>query len=214
MDPLDYRLFYRRHLPHYQPPGATLFVTFRLAGSIPTRLLEDFLAKKVKLPADLMDLPEADRVDQVDRIDKQIFGCWDQALAEWKEGQAWLQDQQIALLVSESVHYGDGKEYDLEAFYLMPNHVHLLCTPKIKLDQEYYSLSEIMHRIKRFTARNANKTLYLTGDFWQHESWDHVVRDDSEKQRIVDYILNNPVKAGLVDDWTKWKWTYYKYKQS
>jgi REP element-mobilizing transposase RayT len=94
----------------------------------------------------------------------------------------------------------------------MPNHVHLVCTPIQKDEREYYSLSAIMHKIKRFTARDANKILERTGDFWQHENWDHVVRDDGEKKRIIAYILDNPIKAGLVDDWKRWKWMYCKYE--
>jgi REP element-mobilizing transposase RayT len=67
-----------------------------------------------------------------------------------------------------------------------------------------------MHSLKRYTARQANQLLGREGAFWQHENYDHVVRDEEEWQRIITYILNNPVKAGLVQNWEDWEWTYYK----
>ena len=59
-------------------------------------------------------------------------------------------------------------------------------------------LSDIMHSLKSYTAHEANKILKRHGAFWQSESYDHWVRDEDELERIVDYIANNPVKAGLV----------------
>jgi putative transposase len=73
----------------------------------------------------------------------------------------------------------------------MANHVHLLITPRVEV-------SKAMHSLKRFTARKSNRILTLTGPFWQDESYDHLVRDEVEFRRIVNYIEMNPVKAGLV----------------
>ncbi|MAU00364.1 MAG: hypothetical protein CL608_24750 [Anaerolineaceae bacterium] len=61
-----------------------------------------------------------------------------------------------------------------------------------------------MHSLKRYTAVEANKVLGRQGQFWQHESYDHIVRDEAELQRIRQYVLNNPVKAGLVDSAEQW----------
>ncbi|HUS70716.1 MAG TPA: hypothetical protein VM075_08075 [Anaerolineae bacterium] len=69
-----------------------------------------------------------------------------------------------------------------------------------------------MHSLKRYTARQANVLLGRRGHFWQHENYDHVVRDRPEQDRIIDYVLNNPVRAGLVEHWEDWKWTYCKYE--
>jgi REP element-mobilizing transposase RayT len=46
------------------------------------------------------------------------------------------------------------------------------------------------------------------GTFWQHESYDHVIRNEKEFERIVTYIIENPVKAGLVEEWQQWPYTY------
>ena len=69
-----------------------------------------------------------------------------------------------------------------------------------------------MTSIKGYTARQANLILERQGYFWQHESYDHIVRDPAELDRIRRYILNNPVKAGLVDEWRDWPWSYCRYE--
>lgn len=69
-------------------------------------------------------------------------------------------------------------------------------------------LDVIMHSLKSWTANQANAALGRGGQFWQHESYDHVVRDDGEFDRIVNYVLNNPVKAGLVKEWKEWRWSW------
>ena len=92
----------------------------------------------------------------------------------------------------------------------MPNHVHALFRPLEKSDGHYHALQTILHSLKRHTARQANKVLGREGAFWQHESYDHVVRDQKEWERIVAYVINNPVKAGLVENWQDWPWTWLK----
>ncbi len=71
-----------------------------------------------------------------------------------------------------------------------------------------------MHSIKGFTAGRANQLLGRTGAFWLHESYDHYVRDEAELRRIVAYVVNNPVKAGLVTEWQAWPWTYVRDSQA
>ena len=70
-------------------------------------------------------------------------------------------------------------------------------------------MTDILRLIKGATAREANKILNRRGAFWQHESYDRVVRDEKELNRIIWYTINNPVKAGLVKNAEDWKWSYY-----
>jgi REP element-mobilizing transposase RayT len=81
--------------------------------------------------------------------------------------------------------------YQLHAFVVMPNHVHLLATPHVSADQW-------LGPLKGFTAHEANRLLGTRGPFWQEESFDRLVRSDEEFDRIRFYIEQNPVKAGLV----------------
>jgi len=89
----------------------------------------------------------------------------------------------------------------------MPNHLHIIFTP-LQSDEGYHPLEKIMQSLKRYTARQASKILNRTGAFWQAENYDHVVRDSLELERIIQYIVLNPVKAGLVKHWQDWPWTY------
>jgi len=69
-----------------------------------------------------------------------------------------------------------------------------------------------MHNIQRNSANHADKVLGRTGAFWQHENYDHFARDEKELERIIKYVLHNPVEAGLTNDWSKWKWSYCKHE--
>ena len=71
-----------------------------------------------------------------------------------------------------------------------------------------YPLADTLKRLKGRTARYSNLALGRNGSFWHHESYDHVIRDQEEYDRIVWYTLNNPVKAGLVEKWEDWKFTF------
>jgi len=211
MGNLDYQFLYRRRLQHIQPLNATLFITFRLAGSIPTQALQQLVEEERQIEAMLAHIPNPqERTWRTYLEQRQFFGKWDALLDTAQSGPFWLRDHRIAALVAESLHHRNGQVYDLDAFCIMPNHVHLLCTPLAKADGTYHALAAIMHSLKRYTARQANQLLGREGAFWQHENYDHVVRDEEEWQRIITYILNNPVKAGLVQNWEDWEWTYHK----
>jgi putative transposase len=88
----------------------------------------------------------------------------------------------------------------------MPNHIHLV----VNVERSDASLYRILQSLKAFTALKANRILGHSGAFWQHESYDHVVRDDIELERIVWYVLQNPVKARLCRQWQDWRWSYVK----
>jgi putative transposase len=209
---LRYQHAYRRHLPHFQPPGATLFVTFRLAGSIPSEAQEQLRLEAEQTDEILAGIADPDeRARRAYLEQRRLFGRWDAVLDTAQSGPFWLRDLRIASLVAESLHYRDGQVYDLDAFCVMPNHVHLVFTPLSKMDGTHHALAAITHSLKRHTARQANLLLEREGSFWQHESYDHVVRDEAERERIVTYVLNNPVKAELVERWEEWEWTYCKH---
>jgi putative transposase len=85
----------------------------------------------------------------------------------------------------------------------MPNHVHAVLWP-----MPNHVLSDILHSWKRHVAREANKILERVGqEFWQPESYDHWIRDDDEKARIIRYVINNPVTAGLCSAPHQWEWS-------
>ena len=100
----------------------------------------------------------------------------------------------VANLVAEAIVAGDSQRqfYDLRAWVVMPNHVHLLILPKVKVPV-------LMRWLKGSTARSANRVLGRTGHpFWQDESYDHYLRSGTPINRTIAYIERNPVSAGLV----------------
>ena len=199
MGNLKYKRFYRRKLPHLQPPRATLFITFRLANSMPQKILVQFQREANQIDKTLSEISDPqERSQRTYSEQKRLFGIWDSSLDSSLRGPFWLNDPNVAALVAESIHYRDGQVYDLDAYCIMPNHVHMVYTPLCNDTGEYYSMSAIMHSLKLYTARQCNLLLEQSGRFWQHENYDHVVRDDHERRRIINYVLNNPVTAGLV----------------
>jgi REP element-mobilizing transposase RayT len=170
---------YRRRLPHFHPDGAHLFVTWRLYGSLPVAPLDVIYASP-----------------------GHAFAAHDRALAQ-AHGRLWLSDTRVARQIVEAIRTGESRKefYELQAWVVMPNHVHMLILPHV-------ALSQITHWIKGRTAREANLLLGRTGEpFWQDESHDHWVRNEREFHRIVAYIEENPVSAGLAARPEDWPWS-------
>ena len=204
MSHLRFREFYRRRLPHIQVAGSTYFVTFRLKNSLPKEVLEELAQESERIKK----LPP----DEIDAAERRWFGKYDAYLDKVLCGETYLKNEQVADFLAEALHYRDGKVYTLDAFTIMSNHAHVVCKPLPKEDGEMNSLTEIFQSLKRHTARKSNDILGRSGAFWQDESYDRIVRDQAELERIVKYVLNNPVKAGLVDDRKDWKWSYSRFE--
>jgi REP element-mobilizing transposase RayT len=179
-------IYYRRKLPHWQPAEATIFLTWRLQGSIP-----------------FFDLCRLDKPNT-----GRDFVLADRALDRSSRGPLWLKDPRIAELVVDSFFFGEQRlgHYILHAYVVMANHVHLLLAPKVEL-------ARITRSLKGSTARRANEILGRTGEvFWRRESYDHWVRNPSEFRKIVHYIEWNPVKAGLVSDPEEYPWSSARWR--
>jgi putative transposase len=171
----------RRRLPHVWAEGKPLFVTWHLYGSLPHALY-----------------PPPNKQNA-----GQAFVWMDRYLDSARVGPLYLKQQPIAQMAVDSIRYGAQhlQCYDLQAFVVMANHVHLLVRPRA-------SPSRFLQTLKGYTAREANRLLGRTGQpFWQGESYDHSVRDDRESDRIKAYIENNPVKAGLVANAEDYLWS-------
>ncbi len=186
-----------------------LFLTARLADSLPREAILRLLDEAEQ--SDLLLARITDSRARTERAyleQRRLFGEWDAELHLDKQGPRWLGDARIAELVAGSLHHRDGQVYRLVAFCIMPNHLHWVIVPLPTEDGVFHSLPAIMHSLKRYTARQANLLLGREGAFWQAESYDHVVRDEAEARRIIEYVLNNPVKAGLAQRWEDWRWNY------
>lgn len=161
-------------------------------------------------PGKKRDYFEKQRVTYFERFEALLDGTTD--------GPHWLGEDRIASIVADAIHFRDKKEYDMLAFCIMPNHVHMVVTVgrrdpspyNAKAKKPEYPLTAILENLKWFTAIECNKVLNRKGQFWQHESYDHVIRDGEELECTLWYVMNNPVSARLVDSREQWQWSYCK----
>ncbi|MEP6956632.1 MAG: class I tRNA ligase family protein, partial [Chthoniobacterales bacterium] len=178
----------RRALPHWKQKGATYFVTFRLADSLPVAQLAELEdERKQWLRHHPGPWSEEDKREYGEKFSERI--------EEWLDaghGSAVLADGETREIVANALRHFDGERYKLLAWAIMPNHVHVLVTPSGD-----HEIGEILHSWKRFTAREINEKRGTSGQLWQHDSYDHIVRDEAALWRIAEYIDRNPAKAGL-----------------
>lgn len=199
---------YQRVLPHILPPGECVFITYRLAGSIPTEVLLRLVEEKQEAIRRITGRENDSMANQnaVDDEHKRYFARFGQYLDRATNGPHWLKQSNVAVIIKEGLHHRDGEDYDLHTYCVMSNHVHVLVT----IRHEHCPFHLTLKSLKGYSARKANEVLNRTGQpFWQSESYDHVVRDAAEFNRIVAYILNNPVKAGLIEFWEEWPHNYW-----
>ncbi|HVA18429.1 MAG TPA: transposase [Candidatus Dormibacteraeota bacterium] len=109
----------------------------------------------------------------------------------------WLAQPGIAEIVISALKHFDGERYHLFAWCVMPNHVHAVFQPIAKNE-----LADVVHSWKSYSSKKANRELRRSGEFWEREYFDHIVRSPAEFERIVRYVLANPAKAGL----REWPW--------
>lgn len=282
----EQKIFYHRHLPHYHPPNATYHLVFRLAGSLPVSAIERLKAERLAVEKRISTISDL-KQRKSEWVEHQFkyFVDFDTLLDQYTESPRWLAEPVIAKIVVEAIRKRDENQFDLIAYCIMPNHVHLIVTlverdssqftvtrdssrenshttgtqnssrkhsqienpvkrdssrdndqhhVKLDLSGTEFSRTEVrptevqstevrptevrlteltneLRLLKGSTARECNKILNRNGTFWQHESYDHVIRDPEELERTIWYVLNNPVKAQLVESWELWQWSYCKY---
>ena len=179
---------YRRFLPHIHPPGAALFLTMRLAGSLPQAIVDE--------------LREA-RLDY-----HQHFVRFEAQLEIGGFGPTWLGRPAIYELILAGLHRQHANDhYALLAACTMPNHLHLVLRLPDSPSEAFF---RVMQRFKSATGVKANRLLGRSGRFWQHETYDHVVRESQPDAllKAIRYTAYNPVKAGLCRHWQQWGGTY------
>jgi REP element-mobilizing transposase RayT len=123
----------------------------------------------------------------------------------------WILPKRVRSSVLECCLHDNGTRFDLRVAVVMPDHVHMIFTPLINQSaMEVYSLADIMDAVKGASAHMVNKTLGRKGRVWQAESFDHVLRSSESLDAKTVYLLENPVRAGLVREWTDYLWLWKK----
>lgn len=177
----------RGYLPHRDEPGLIQFVTFHLADSYPAALRAEWEAL----------LRVEDNLERHRRLE---------AYLDKGRGTCHLRHSEIAGLVDGAFRFYHGRHYDLRAWVVMPNHVHVL----FQVDET--PLGKITKQLKQYTAREANKLLKRRSRFWADDAWDTYMRDQPHELRTRRYIENNPVKARLVRAAEEWPWSSARYR--
>jgi REP element-mobilizing transposase RayT len=174
----------RGYLPHFDRGTVPQFITARLFDSLPQTVLRRFQ----------MEL-ERKGIENIEyEMRRQIENFLDQGY-----GSCFLKDEKVGRIVADALLFHADKKYKLIAWVVMPNHIHFLAVPF-----ENIELSEITHSIKSYTVKEANKVLNRNGKFWQAESFDRYIRNYEHFVKMIDYIENNPVKAGLCKSFRDW----------
>jgi len=186
------------NLPHWTQDGVTYFITFRLADSIPQEAMNEWSDQRAEwIRCHGMD-PKEFRSEMLSPEEQQDyarrFGRRFHELLDSGFGSCFLRKERNWRVVAETLEYFEGERYELGGLVVMPNHVHLLMTPK-----KGFALSKIMQSVKSFSAKRINRNEGKTGQLWQIESYDRIVRNDRELEKYEKYIEANPVKANLRD---------------
>ncbi len=185
------------YLPHWTKDGGTYAVTFRLDDALPAHVQQQYAEERDVLQKmhDEGRLKSTALAYELLRLrTEKVEGALDAG-----HGSCLLRDPQCAEIVANALRHFDGDRYHLISYVVMPNHVHVILAPAVEHD-----LATILHSWKSFTAHSINKLLDRTGALWQPEYYDHLIRSEQDLANQIDYILQNPEKAGLSD----WPWVY------
>ena len=184
------------YLPHWTADNAWYAVTVRLWDSLPQNVLNSLVLERTNIirTANQMNRPlskyETERLDYLysEKVESYLDAGY---------GSCFMNDNRVARIVATAFSFFDLERYQIAAWCVMPNHAHVVFQPF-----QPFELSDILHSWKSFSAKEANKILKRSGDFWQSEYYDHLIRDQEDYAHSVNYGLGNPLKAGLKN----WQW--------
>ncbi len=195
------------YLPHWTREVGIYAVTFRLDDSLPVTSINEYLKDKeiIQSKIDLLIKDKGGkneeaqlknlRKEQADLYNKTIESKLHQG-----HGKCLFYAEPLAKIVSDAIHFFDDDRFELLAWCVMPNHVHLVLKPI-----NGHLLKEILHSIKSFTAKEINKATGKTGVVWKKEYYDHLIRDGEDLINQISYTLNNPSSLD------HWQWVGSKW---
>jgi len=180
----------RGYLPHWEIEGATYFVTFRLADSLPDEVLRQIRFDREDIPATAAQndrqSSETERRRLVELHTRQIERYLDTGA-----GACFLRSHAVAGTVADSLRRFHGTRYELFAWCIMPNHVHVIFRAL-----GVATLAEILQSWKSFSAKEGNRILYRSGEFWQREYYGRLIRNEAEFLRLKNTL--SPILEGRV----------------
>lgn len=209
-------LFRRRMLPHLDVEGKPFFITACLHGSLPAAGLRQISQYREEL--DRRTRPPGISEQEWEVVKQKLIFKRVDSILDGGSPVSCFKDERLANIVKNAfLHFADER-YRLFAFVVMPSHHHWVFLPddgwsqKFVFDQKDCSRRRspreaISHSIQSYTASQCNRVLGRTGTFWQGETFDHFVRDEDELLRVIHYIEQNPVAAGLAKEAADYLWS-------
>jgi len=182
----------RGYLPHWEVDNGCYFITYRLADSLPRAVVQTLRKEYAAAKRGLAGGHKL-TLHQRSQLSEWFQRRLDDFLNEGR-GACHLKVAGVAECVIEGWQYFDGARYDLLAWCVMPNHVHVIAQLF-----EGGDLDSVLHSWKSYTAKEANRIVKRSGTFWWREYYDHCIRDHDELGRSIRYVVENPAKAGLID---------------
>jgi len=177
----------RGYLPHFDAPDVTQFVTFQLHDSFPATRRANW---------------EAILCEPDDSAKRKKLEAW----LDSSHGECWLRQPDVAELIEKILLEADGHDYRMQAWVVMPNHLHLV------VDVWDVPLTKLINAWKGKSSRLANTLLRRSGKFWQEDYYDTLVRDEAYLKRATRYTEQNPVKAFLVKAAREWPWSSARHR--
>jgi putative transposase len=181
---------YIRHMPHWRQPGATYFVTFRLGDSLPQAKLREL--EGIRREWDRQH-PPPHTEEALQQLAKHL-ASYTEAWLDQGLGSCLLRQESLRKHGISAMHHFDEDRYELDAYVVMPNHVHAIVKP---LQWREQPLESILKSWKQFSPTQIHQEIGGKGALWQEESYDRIIRDEEHLYRCLQYIGDNPKKAQL-----------------
>ena len=176
-------------LPHWEQPGATYFITFNMADSIPQ-------TKRLRLEEERKNWHRMNPEPWAPHQEKEYHERFSGSVERWLDagyGSCFLRDPEATGIVADALGFFDGKRYIHHTWVVMPNHVHCL----ISLAPDW-PLEKVLHSWKSFTSHELQKlSTEAPNPFWHRDYFDRLIRDAEHFQNCLRYIQRNPQKANL-----------------
>ena len=180
--------YHHNKLPHFDQADAIQCITIRLQDALlPAHIRQLKMAGNAPARSEFRELD--------DRLDRGY-------------GASFLIEPHIARIIIDALEFRDGRVFRMYAWVLMPNHMHMIIR-----QMEDQPLGTIVKSFKTYTARDINKTRSRTGQVWQFDYFDRLIRSERQLSAAVDYLHYNPVKAGLVSQMKEWEYGSYRSYQ-
>ena len=198
---------HRSHLPHLQLEGQIISLTWRLAFTLPKNLLilhtdlEKELAEIRREKTPDLSVKYAGYIKKLEELDT-FLGKLE------LDDLSLCADENPQTLIS-AINFYAGYFYELHSYCIMPNHLHLLIRPLPGKDGDFHKVSTTVQRLKSYTAKVINQRYARQGKIWHRDYFDRFIRNPDDYSHVVNYILENPVKAGLVSKAEDWKFSYF-----